>query len=100
MKPIRCIFVLLLLATVVCASTVPAVDDPSTAFDESQSPANIALPILPGVRSVRPAADPVPVPQPLQQVADDDSFSAYTPGPAPKQERSHSLLKLHCILLI
>jgi hypothetical protein len=88
------------LATVVCASTVPVVDDPSTAFDESQSPANIALPVVPGARSVRPAADPVPVPQPLLQVAGDLSFSSYSPGPAPKHERSHSLLKLHCILLI
>jgi hypothetical protein len=99
-KPIRCIFVLLLLATVVCASTVPAVDDPSTAFDESESPANIALPVLPGVRIVRPAADPVPVPQPLQQVGGDVNFSAYIPGPAPKQERSHSLLKFLCTFLI
>jgi len=96
----RWIFVSLLLATVVCASTVPAVDDPSTAFNESENPTNIALPVLPGIKLVRPAADPVPVPQPLLQVAGDVSFSAYIPGPAPKQERSHSLLKLLCTLLI
>lgn len=99
-KPIRCILVLLLLATVVCASTVPAVDDPSTAFNESDTPANMALPVVPGVKLVRPATDPVPAPQPLQQVDRNLSFSAYAPGPAPKQERAHSLLKLLCTLLI
>lgn len=100
MKPIRCILVLLLLATVVCASTVPVVDDPSTAFNESDSPANMALPVVPAVKVVRRITDPVPAPEPVPQITADISFSAYTPGPAPKQQKPHSLLRLLCTLLI
>jgi hypothetical protein len=100
MKAIRCILVLLLLVTVVCASTVPVVDDPSTSFNESDSPANMALPVVPAVKLVRRTTDPVPVPELGRQITADISFSAYTPGPAPKQQRSHSLLRLICTLLI
>jgi hypothetical protein len=99
-KPVRCILALLLLATVVCAATLPVADDPSTAFNESDSPANMALPVMPAVKLVRRATDPVPAPEPMRQVTADISLSAYTPRPVPKQQRSHSLLRLLCTLLI
>jgi hypothetical protein len=52
----RCyrIFVLLLLAGVFVASTVPPADLPETAFDESAAPVNLAPPPNTSFRLVRP----------------------------------------------
>jgi hypothetical protein len=39
---VRCMLVLLLLGELVCALAVAPVDDPETAFDETDLPANVA----------------------------------------------------------
>ena len=92
---------LLLLGTVYCALTVPVADDPSTAFNESDTPANLAIPASPGVKLVRSAADPVPVPQSLPEVAGGIRYSRFVPAAVPKPHNgAHSLLTLLCTFLI
>jgi hypothetical protein len=99
-KPIRWILILLLLGTVYCALTVPAADDASTAYNESDTPANLVLPASTGVKLARPVADPVPLPQPSTEIAGGVRDATHTAVPAPKRQSAQSLLTLLCTFLI
>jgi hypothetical protein len=99
LKQFRWILILFLLGTVICAAAIPAVDNPDTAFDESDSPANLALPAPLSAKLVMPVANPVPLPQPLPQVS-NISVSIHAPQPVAKQQGTQSLLTLLCTFLI
>jgi hypothetical protein len=98
-KQFRWVLIIFLLGAIFCASAIPAVDNPDTAFDESDSPANLALPASPVVKIVLPAATPVLLPEGLPQIG-DVSFPVHTLETATKQHSHKSLLALLCTFLI
>ena len=101
MKYIHWILVLLLLGTVVCVASVPPVDDPDTALDESDFQVNLAIPSTLGIRLVHPVANSVDLPKlslSYQDLRTKPSRHAFMP--VPKQTPSRSIRKLLSTLLI
>lgn len=100
-KQTHCVLVLLLLGTVACASTVPPVDDPETAFDEGDAPISLALPTLLRITLSPPAADSIILPRPTlcSRVWGVDN-SVHRPSPRPNRRSPYSLQKLLCTFLI
>jgi len=98
---IRRILILVLLGATFCAAVVPRADAPETAFNEADTPVNLAPPVRPGIQLVAPAPHPtVASPAPL----------AYAPryvlktvaretAVLPNRHR-HSLQELLCTFLI
>ena len=97
----RWILVLFLFGTVLCVASVPPVDDPDTAIDESDFQTNLAIPAPLDIKLVPPVATSVNLTQP---VLCDRDWKANTClrefTPVPKQSRSHSLQKRLCTFLI
>jgi hypothetical protein len=63
MRQAHCMFILLLLGTVVCASSVPPEDDPTTAIDESDLQVNIGTPAPLRMTLVHPVANSIDLPK-------------------------------------
>lgn len=92
---------LLLMATVVWASTVPRLDDPETAFNESDAVITLAPPASVGVNSLPSASDPMIVANLsqglLRWVVNDGARSL---ARAPSHRPPDSFQKLLCTFLI
>ena len=92
---------LLLLGTAVCVASVPTVDDPDTAIDESEFQLVLATPSPLTIKLVPPLANSVDLPRPAscsQDVKADTFLGDFIL--VPKQSRSRSIQKLLCTFLI
>ena len=92
---------LLLLGTVVCVASVPPVDDPDTAIDESDFQLTLASPSLINTKLVQPLANAVDLPKPAscsQVLKDNACLHEFIT--APRHSRSHSIQELLCAFLI
>jgi hypothetical protein len=58
---LRLTLVLFLLAAAVCVSVVPRPDLPETAFNEADTPVNLAPPVRPRIQIISPAVNPIAV---------------------------------------
>lgn len=89
------------MATVVCASTVPRVDDPETAFNEADAMITLAPPASVGLNSLPSASDPMIVANLslglLGWIVND---SAHSPARLPSYRPPDSFQKLLCTFLI
>lgn len=92
--------ILFLLGAAVCASAVASVDDPETAFDETDIPINLYRPEAPSIKFVPPADGPLILLRPLCWPGRGVSSLALELAPAPKQRYPHSLQNLLCTFLI
>jgi hypothetical protein len=93
--------VLLLLGIVVCVASVPPVDDPDTAIDESEFQVILATPSPLGCKLLPPLANSVDLARPAshsQNVKAHIFLSDFIL--VAKQSRSHSIQKLLCTFLI
>jgi hypothetical protein len=97
-KIIHPIFVLLLLATVAYASTVPPIDDPGTAFNESDTAVTLAPPAAAHINFGSPAMDSLIPPN------SSPGWIVHNPAnelaPVPSQCPPHSFQKMLCTFLI
>jgi hypothetical protein len=96
------ISVLLLCAASVLASTVPRVDLPETAFNEADTPVNLAPPARPILQLVPTAVDPIAISPvlPLHN-ARLVAGSPFVESPVrPGHRHGHSLQDLLCTFLI
>ncbi|MGB0104151.1 MAG: hypothetical protein WBP51_08100 [Candidatus Sulfotelmatobacter sp.] len=57
----RLALVLFLLAAAVCVSVIPRPDLPETAFNEADTPVNLAPPVRPRIQVISPAINPIAV---------------------------------------
>lgn len=93
--------VILLCATLVCVASLPAVDDPDTAFNEVDTPVNLAPPASPRINLVVPVVKAVNLPKlALDEPGWGTNNSAHELALVPKQPDSHSIQKLLCTFLI
>ena len=95
------ILVLFLLAGVFGGSAVLPVDLPETAFNESDAPANLALPWQAALRNVRPVSDLLVMPG-TRFYGAGCVVSSFVLEPAAmlRQRHPHSLQDLLCTFLI
>lgn len=93
---------LLLMSAIVCISAIPRADRPDTAYNEVDTPVNQALPVLQGIRLVRP----VKIPTILDKQAWEVRYGAniqergQTAAPPPLWRGPRLLQSLLCTLLI
>jgi hypothetical protein len=93
--------IVFLLAGVFGGFAVPPVDLPETAFNESDTPVNLAPPSQAIVRFVRPASDPLVMPGLRFYCAGCDLSSRVLGAVVmPTQRHPHSLQDLLCTFLI
>jgi len=93
--------VLLLLGAVVCVASVPPVDDPDTAVDESDVPVILATPEPLIIKSVPPLSNSVDPPILASYSRESRAdLSRYEFMPMSKQSGSYSSQILLCTLLI
>ena len=94
---------LLLLVTVVCVVSVPPVDDPDTAIDESDFQVNLAIPANLSVKLVHPIANSIDSPEIVlcrQDLRVKSSRREFMPVPKQPAAHSNSFQKLLCTFLI
>jgi hypothetical protein len=90
----------LLLLTVFCASSVPPVDDPATAIDESDLQVRLAMP-APAAINVAPRADSSDLPRLTRAVLIGASHRGlHELSPVMKQHNPRSPQDLLCSLLL
>lgn len=95
------IAVLLLCGTLVCVASVPAVDDPDTAFNEADTPVNLAPPASLRINLIVPVVKAINLPKlALYEPGWGVNNSVHELAAAPKQPGSHSIQKLLCTFLI
>ena len=92
---------LLLLGAVVCVASVPPIDDPDTAVDESDFQLTLASPSLLSTKLVQPIANVVDLPK-LASCGNElrGDLSRHEFMPQPKRSGSHSSQILLCTFLI
>jgi hypothetical protein len=90
--------VMLGLLCVSLASIVPAMDDPETAFNETETPINLTTPVNSRTNFVAPAGDPVVILE-KQQAWWNPNTMMHGITLKPGMRSSHSLLNLLCKLL-
>ena len=92
---------LVLLGAAIGVSAVPLVDVPETPFNEADSPVNLAPPVLPRIKFIRPAGDRIVLPG-LSAYCTGCVVGSWVPDPAaaPSQRHRHSLQDLLCTFLI
>ncbi len=101
-KVLRWISVAVLLGAAVFTSVVPRVDLPETAFNESDAPVNLVIPVRPSFSLAPPVVDPVAVlPMPrFHGLAVTFPGLTLSPSVVTSQRHRHSLQNLLCTLLI
>jgi hypothetical protein len=91
----------MLLGTASCVFALPRVDLPDTAFNEADSPVNVAPPVRPGIRVIQLAVDPIAVLPTLASVSATSVGSAMVAlAVVPTQRHPRSLQDLLCTFLI
>lgn len=98
MKLLRWTIAILEISFVCFALIVPQVDDPATAFDETDSPVNVTAPLVARTNLVLPARHFVAIPG-ERLVRWKPCTSMYGLTPEPGIYSSHSLLYVLCMLL-
>lgn len=96
------IFVLLMLAGVVCAAAIPPTDVPETNYNEVDTPVNQTPPVELSVRFVRPIQIARTVPRGVIQTCWDSPFRVEKAlsFPLPASHDARSVQNLLCTLLI
>jgi len=97
---LRGALILFLLSTTVCVSVVAPIDDPESAFNETDFPINLTRPVPPGTKFVAPADDPAIQQRPLFWVGQGIGNSVLELAPVSKRRDSHRLQNLLCTFLI
>ncbi len=99
---LRWVSVVLLVLAAVLVSTVPRVDSPETAFNESDAPVNLAPSARPNIRLVPPAVDPIAISpaSPLHGAGRVVTRLVLELAAMPSQHHGHSLQEVLCIFLI
>ena len=101
LKQAHWILIFVLLGSVLCVASIPAVDDPDTEVDESEFQVNLATPSALGIKLVHPVANSADLPKLASCQQDLRSHSSrHEFMPVPKQSRSHSSQTLLCTFLI
>ena len=102
MQRLRWALVLVLLAAAVCVSAVPRPDLPETAFNEADTPVNLAPPAGLRIQVIAPAIDPIVVLPALRFDCAGCFVSRLSSEPivAPKRRHPLSLQDLLCTFLI
>ncbi len=100
MTRVRWALILFLLGAAVCASAVAPVDDPVTAFNETDIPINLRRPGEPIIKFVPPADGPPILPRPLCWVGRGVSSLVLELAPVRKQRYPHPLQNLVCTFRI
>jgi hypothetical protein len=98
----RWISVLLLAFAAVLVSTVPRVDSPETAFNETDAPVNLAPSARPTLQLVPPAVNPIaisPAP-PLHRAGRLVTSLVLELAAIPSQRHGNSLQEVLCTFLI
>jgi hypothetical protein len=98
MKPLRWTIAILEISFVCLALIVPRVDDPATAFDETDSPVNVTTPLVARTNLVLPAGHSVAIPR-ERRARWKPCTTIYGLTLEPGICSSHSLLSLLCKLL-
>jgi hypothetical protein len=97
---LRWSLILFLLSATVCVSVVAPIDDPESAFNETDLPVILTRPVAPGTKFVAPADDPAIRQRPLYWVGQGIGNSVLELGPVSKRGYSHRLQNLLCTFLI
>jgi hypothetical protein len=92
--------ILFLRSAAVCVSVVPPIDDPESAFNETDLPINLTRPVAPGTKFVAPADDPAILQRPLYWVGQGIGNSVLELAPVSMRRYSHRLQNLLCTFLI
>ena len=100
MARLRWSLILFLLSATVCVSVVAPIDDPESAFNETDLPINLTRPVEPGTKFIAPADDPASPQGPLYRVGQGIGNSVLELGPVSKRRYSHRLQNLLCTFLI
>ena len=102
MRRLRSILALFLLGTAACVFALPRVDLPETAFNEADAPVNLAPPVRPGIRVIRPAVDPIAVlpTLPSHYATCVVRGMVLESAAVPRQRHQHSFQDLLCTFLI
>jgi hypothetical protein len=98
MKLLRWTIAILEISFVCLALIVSPVDDPATAFDESDFPVRVTTPVVARTNLVLPAGHSAAVPK-QQRVRSGPCTTIYKLTPEPGSCSSHSLLYRLCKLL-
>jgi hypothetical protein len=97
-KLLRWTIAILEISFVCFALIMPRVDDPATAFDETDSPVNVTTPLVARTNLVLPAGPSVAIPR-ERRVRWKPCTAIYGLTPEPGICSSHSLLYFLCKLL-
>jgi hypothetical protein len=97
---LRWALIFFLLSAAVCVSVIAPIDDPESAFNETDLPINLTRPVEPGTKFVAPADDPAILQRPLYWVGQGVRNSVLELAPVSKRRYSHRLQKLLCTFLI
>ena len=95
--------VFVLLGSVLCAASVPRVDDPDTAIDESEFQVVFMVGSQPSIKSVSPLANSLDLPKPVSCAEDlttKNLFPRIHAVPERSASHSNSIQKLLCTFLI
>jgi hypothetical protein len=95
MKLLRWTMAIFGISFIFLALIVPRVDDPATAFDETDSPVNVTTPLVARTNLVLPAGYSVAIPG-ERRVHRKPCTTIYGLTPEPGIRASHSLLNLLC----
>jgi hypothetical protein len=101
-RRLRSILALFLLGTATCVFALPRVDLPETAFNEADTPVNVAPPVRPGIRVIPPAVDPIAVLPKLPSHCATCLVrgKVHESAAVARQRHQHSLQDLLCTFLI
>ena len=90
-----------LLGAAVCVSAVPPVDLPETAFNEADTPVNLAPPLQTTLKVICPLDDPIVIRGlPFRRADYVVRRPALEPAAMLRQRHRHSLQDLFCSFLI
>ena len=84
-----------------CVSSVPIVDDPNTAIDESNVQVNLTVPSTLSLKLIRPVANSIASLTLARWRTNSGDITSFREiASVPRQSRSHSIQRLLCTFLI
>jgi hypothetical protein len=99
-RPVKClhwIIVILAIGVVSLAPIVPRVDAPETVYNETDTPVNLATPVVVGTSFTKPSEKPAAIGE--ERGRSREPYIAHAMGPEPGVRDSRSPLSLLCKFL-
>ena len=94
MKCLHWIIVILAIGLVSLAPIVPRLDAPETVYNETDTPVNLATPVVVGTGFTKPSEKPAAIGE--ERAGSREPYSAHAMEPESGVRDSHSLLTLLC----